>query len=223
MDIARLREKLRVYFVVGSQDCGFSFDKTVEIAEAALQGGAGALQFRDKGSRLSPEEQEELARRLQTLCRKHDALFFVNDDVPLAIRLRADGVHVGQEDMTLREVRSITPKGMLIGVSAGTVEEAIEAKNNGADYIGVGAMYQTASKADAGEPIGPQGLARICEAVGTDYPIVGIGGIQLDNAKAVIEAGADGVAVISAISRADSPQEAAKALGGVVANACINS
>ncbi len=214
-----LRDKLRVYFVVGSQDCGNDVERTLAIAREALAGGVGILQFRDKKSRLDEAGREALARQLRTLCREAGALFFVNDDVPLAIRLKADGVHVGQEDMPLARVRRLVPPGMLVGVSAGTVEEALSAKAGGADYLGVGAMYDTASKADAGEPIGPEGLRRIREAVGTEMPIVGIGGIGADNARAVIEAGADGVAVISAITRAPSPRDAAAQLGRVVADA----
>jgi thiamine-phosphate pyrophosphorylase len=208
----KLREKLPLYFVVGSQDCGYSWERTLGIAGEALAGGAGILQFRDKGSKLTPAERLSLAGRLQALCRQHDALFFVNDEVELAVQLQADGLHVGQDDLPLPEVKRRVPPDMYIGVSAGTVEEAILAKEGGADYIGVGAMFATASKADAGEPIGPQGLAQIRKAVGSDYPIVGIGGIHAGNAESVFAAGADGIAVISAISRAESPREAAAQL-----------
>lgn len=211
-----LREKMGVYLVIGSQDCGFSSEKTVEIVREALAGGAGIVQLRDKGSRLTAEERHELGRQLQQLCREAQALFFVNDDVELAVRLQADGVHVGQDDMQLAQVREKVGEAMYIGVSAGTVEEALAARNGGADCIGVGAMFATSSKADAGEPIGPKGLRAIREAVGSDLPIVGIGGITLQNAEQVINAGADGVAVISAISRADSPRKAAQDLLQIV-------
>lgn len=207
-----LAERLQVYFVVGSQDCEYSMDKTIHVAREAVAGGAGILQFRDKKSRLTPGERERLAAGLQAICKEHDTLFFINDDVQMAIRLQADGIHVGQEDMSLQQVRALVPDEMLIGVSAGTVEEAMAAKEGGADYIGVGAMYATASKDDAGEPIGPNGLAMIRKAVGPELAIVGIGGITLENASEVIAAGADGVAVISAISKAASPREAAALL-----------
>ncbi|NRR20037.1 thiamine phosphate synthase [Brevibacillus sp. MS2.2] len=215
-DIQRLREKMSVYFVIGTQDCGYSSEKTVQIVEAALRGGVGTLQLRDKGSKLTAREQYELGRQLQQLCREHDTLFFVNDDVDLAIRLQADGVHVGQDDMALSEVRTKVGSEMYIGVSAGTVEEALAAQSGGVDCIGVGAMFATRSKADAGEPIGPVGLEEIRQAVGNDLPIVGIGGITLENASEVLAAGADGVAIISAISRAESPEEAAQALQRIV-------
>jgi len=212
----KLRQKLGVYFVVGSQDCGFSVEETLRISEEALRGGAGSLQLRDKGSRLSDEERFELAKALQRLCKQYDALYFVNDDVDLAIRLQADGIHVGQDDMALSEVRAAVGENMYIGISAGNVEEAMAAKAGGADCLGVGAMFATASKADAGEPIGPAGLRAIREAVGIDLPIVGIGGITLANAPEIMSAGADGVAVISAISRAESPREAAASLERIV-------
>ncbi|MFF2528426.1 thiamine phosphate synthase [Brevibacillus sp. NPDC058079] len=215
-DIQRLREKMGVYFVIGTQDCSYSSEKTVQIVKAALRGGVGTLQLRDKGSKLTAEEQYELGRQLQQLCREHDAVFFVNDDVDLAIRLQADGVHVGQDDMALSEVRAKVGSEMYIGVSAGTVEEALAAQSGGVDCIGVGAMFATRSKADAGEPIGPVGLEEIRQAVGNDLPIVGIGGITLENVSEVLAAGADGVAIISAISHAESPEEAAQALQRIV-------
>jgi len=211
-----LREKMGVYVVVGTQDCDYSIERTVAIVADALQGGVGTLQLRDKGSKLTADERVELGRQLQLLCRESGALFFVNDDVDLAIRLQADGVHVGQDDMQLAEVREAVGPNMYIGVSAATVEEALAAQAGGVDCIGVGAMYATSSKADAGEPIGPEGLRVIREAVGSELPIVGIGGITLQNAVEVIRAGADGVAVISAITRADSPSDAARALQGIV-------
>lgn len=215
-DIKRLREKLGVYFVVGTQDCDYSAERTLDIVKKALQGGVGTLQLRDKGSRLTQPEKEQLGREMQRLALEYEALFFVNDDVELAITLKADGVHVGQDDMKLEEVRARVGADMYIGVSAGTVQEARAALAGGADCIGVGAMYATASKADAGEPIGPSGLLTIREAVGADLPIVGIGGITLGNAASVLSAGADGVAVISAISKAAAPDEAARELKRLV-------
>lgn len=212
-----LRKKMAVYFVVGSQDCEYSAEKTISIAREAARGHVGMIQFRDKGSKLTSAEYRQLAKQLQDVCREHDVLFFINDDVKLAIELQADGIHVGQDDMPLEEVRRLVGEEMYIGISAGTAEEAIAAQNGGADYIGVGAMYATASKADAGEPIGPAGLREIRKAVGNRFPIVGIGGINAANARPVLDAGADGVAVISAISKAASPGEAALELSRLAA------
>lgn len=211
-----LREKMGVYFVIGSQDCDFSFERTVEVVREALKGGVGTLQLRDKGSKLTAEERFELGRQMQALCREYGALFFVNDDVEMAVQLGADGVHVGQDDMQLRDVREIVGPDMYIGVSTATVEEAVSAQRDGADCIGVGAMFATSSKADAGEPIGPAAITTIRKAVGHELPIVGIGGITRENAVLVMQAGADGVAVISAISRAESPKDAAESLQQIV-------
>ena len=211
-----LREKMGVYFVIGSQDCDFSFERTIEIVREALKGGVDTLQLRDKGSKLTAEERFELGRQMQALCREYGALFFVNDDVEMAVRLGADGVHVGQDDMHLRDVREIVGADMYIGVSTATSEEAVNAQRDGADCIGVGAMFTTSSKADAGEPIGPVAITTIRKAVGNELPIVGIGGITRENAVLVMQAGADGVAVISAISRAESPKDAAESLQQIV-------
>ncbi|MFY0544246.1 thiamine phosphate synthase [Brevibacillus sp. H7] len=211
-----LREKLCVYLVIGTQDCGHSVERTVSVVREALAGGIGTVQLRDKGSKLTKEERYSLALRLLQLCRENDALFFINDDVELAVRVQADGIHVGQDDMPLAQVQQLVGPDMYIGISAGTPEEAMAALSGGADYLGVGAMYVTASKADAGEPIGPAGLAEIRQAVGAELPIVGIGGITAGNCSPVIAAGADGVAVISAISRAKSPRHAAQQLAEAV-------
>lgn len=115
-DRQTLRDKMGVYFVIGTQDCGFSREKTVEIVREALAGGVGTLQLRDKGSELTSEERCELGRQLQELCREHQTLFFVNDDVDLAVRLQADGIHVGQDDMHLAEVRAMVGEAMYIGI-----------------------------------------------------------------------------------------------------------
>ncbi|MCK9909629.1 thiamine phosphate synthase, partial [Microbacteriaceae bacterium K1510] len=204
-------------FVVGSQDCEYSAEKTISTVYEAVLGGVGSIQFRDKGSKLHAGERLPLAKQLQAVCREHDVLFFINDDVELAVQIQADGIHVGQDDLPLTEVRKLVGPDAYIGISAGTVEEALAAKRGGADYLGVGAMYATASKADAGEPIGPAGVREIREAVGREFPIVGIGGINVGNALSVLEAGVDGIAVISAISKAKSPRSAASELNRVIA------
>jgi len=214
-----LRQKLAVYLVIGTQDCGCSTEKTIAVVREALAGGVGTVQLRDKDSKLTAEERHQLALQLRSLCRDKQALFFVNDDVELAVTVEADGIHVGQDDMPLAQVKKIVGESMYIGISAGTVEEALAAQSGGADYLGVGAMYATGSKADAGEPIGPEGLARIRQAVGSSLPIVGIGGITVENCAPVMAAGADGVAVISAISKAASPKQAAAELLAAIARA----
>lgn len=129
--------------------------------------------------------------------------FVVNDDARLAVELGADGVHVGQDDWSVGEARRVVGEGGIVGVSAGTVEEAERAIADGADYVGVGAVFATGTKADAGCPIGPEGLQHIVKCVRRRIPVVAIGGISPDNARACWNAGADGVAVVSAIMRSE--------------------
>jgi thiamine-phosphate pyrophosphorylase len=197
-----LADRLKLYFVMGSVNC--RKDPLLTLEEAIL-GGITAFQYREKGpGALTGQAVYELGRELRQLCKIHEVLFFVNDDVELALRLEADGVHVGQEDEAAEAVRRRMPNGLL-GVSAHDVPEALAAVRNGADYLGVGPMYPTETKPDVREVQGPRVL-REMRAAGIGVPLVGIGGIGLGRARHVIEAGADGVAVISAISMAESPQ-----------------
>ena len=167
----------------------------VMIATDALSGGATVIQLRDKDK--SGGELYAIAKEIKTLCSEYDALFIVNDRLDIALAAGADGVHLGQDDLPLLAARSLAPRPFIIGISAGTVEEAIRAEQEGADYIGVGPVYPTGTKPDAGPPVGLSLIREISQAV--TVPVVGIGGINLSNTGAVIEAGADGVAVISAV------------------------
>lgn len=205
---------LRVYFVMGSQDCRGK--NPVEVLEEAIAGGITLFQFREKGSGLTIPETLELGRQLRDLCRSYEIPFIMNDRVDLALLLDADGVHVGQEDIPAQEVRKLIGSDRILGVSVETPTEALLAKQNGADYIGVGPMYTTSSKPDAGTPIGPDAIASIHQQFSSSLPIVGIGGVNADNALPVIQAGASGVAVISAIAAADSPEKAAKQIREIV-------
>ncbi|MDX8046354.1 thiamine phosphate synthase [Gracilibacillus sp. S3-1-1] len=200
------RQLLSVYFILGSND---TEEDPLYILEQALQGGITLFQFREKGSdALNSEAKKQLAKQMKKLCHVYQVPFFVNDDVDLAVEIGADGVHVGQDDMPISEVRKQVPKGCFIGVSATNVQEAVQAKADGADYIGVGPIYSTNTKSDAKEPIGTAGLQAIREQVG-ETPIVAIGGIDLPSVHAVMRAGADGVSIISAISRATNSKHAA--------------
>ncbi|MFC0214548.1 thiamine phosphate synthase [Paenibacillus chartarius] len=204
----RLAERLRLYFVMGSVNCR---QDPVLTLEAAIRGGITAFQYREKGrGALTGDDREQLGVKLRELCRAHNVLFMVNDDVELALRLEADGVHVGQEDEAAAIVRRRMPAGIL-GVSAHDVLEAEEAVRCGADYLGVGPMYMTRTKPDIREVRGP-GVIRDIRASGLSLPIVGIGGIEQGRAEAVVRAGADGVAVISAIAQAEEPRQAAERL-----------
>ncbi|UUZ86777.1 thiamine phosphate synthase [Paenibacillus sp. P26] len=187
--------------------------KAVATAQAALEGGITILQLREKKAPI-PEVLEK-GRMIRDLCRKHQVPFIVNDRVDLALLLDADGVHVGQDDIPGRLVRSLVGEDKIVGISAGSMEEAERAVSEGADYLGVGAVYTTLTKGDAGEPIGT-GLITEIKEKWPGLPLVGIGGIQASNAGPVIQSGGDGVAVVSAIAKRPDPQQAAAALLQIV-------
>ena len=165
-----------------------------EQVEAALRGGVTCVQLREK--ELDEAAFLAEAKEISDLCRRYGVPFFVNDNVDIAIACGADGVHVGQEDMAAAQVRRRVGDGMMIGVSVHSVEEALEAVRNGADCLGVGAMFSTSTKADAS--VLPREVLRdICRAV--DIPVVAIGGIGKGNLMQLAGTGVDGVALVSAI------------------------
>ena len=192
--------------------CGRSH---VEVARAALEGGADAVQIRDKSS--TAYNLSLISAEIQPLARKFGAAFFVNDRVDVALLAGADGVHVGQEDLPAREARRLLPRPRLMGVSAGTPEEARRAEREGADYVGVGPVFGTATKPDAGEPLGLERLAKIAAAVG--IPVVAIGGITQENVAQVFAAGASGAAVVSAVVGADDIAAATRSIKRTIAEA----
>lgn len=171
--------------------------------EEALKGGTTFVQLREKD--LSEEDFFKEAVDIKELCRKYNVPFVINDNVDIAIRVNADGVHIGQKDMEAGCVRQIIGKDKILGVSAQTVEQAILAEKMGADYLGVGAVFATGSKADA-EAVSPETLKAICNAV--KIPVVAIGGIGTSNVSKLAGSGIYGVAVISAIFAADNIQQA---------------
>jgi hydroxymethylpyrimidine kinase/phosphomethylpyrimidine kinase/thiamine-phosphate diphosphorylase len=176
-----------------------------ERVQAVLRGGARMVQYRDK--ECGEDERIATARELKGLCRAAGALFIVNDSPKVALISEADGVHLGQDDMGVSEARALLGPDRIIGVSARTVERARRAEGEGADYIGVGAMFPTATKTEA-SVIGPQKLAEIRAAV--QIPIVAIGGITRDNAPEVLAAGADALAVVSSLMKDPNPLLAAR-------------
>ena len=201
-------DQLQVYFVCGTQDTGLNKKRLLEIVEEACRGGITCFQFREKGDgTLEGQQKLELAQRLQQICAKYDVLFIINDDVELAVAVNADGVHVGQDDMRLEDVRYLVGH-KVVGISIHSAEELRKTDIVYADCVGVGPMYATSSKPDAQEPCGPGRISEL-QAEGLTLPCVGIGGITLDNAREVLRAGACGVAVISAIAHAEHPYEAA--------------
>lgn len=202
-------DQLQVYFVCGTQDTGLNKKRLLEIIEEACRGGITCFQFREKGDgTLEGQQKLELAQRLQQICAQYNVLFIINDDVELAVAINADGVHVGQDDMRLKDVRHLVGH-KVVGISIHSAEELRKTDIVYADCVGVGPMYATSSKPDAQEPCGPERTSEL-QAEGLTLPCVGIGGITLDNARAVLHAGACGVAVISAIAHAEHPYEAAQ-------------
>ena len=169
-----------------------------EQVESALKGGVTCVQLREK--ELDEEEFLKEAMELSALCRKYGVPFFVNDNVEIAVKCHADGIHVGQEDMEAAKVRQRVGDDMMIGVSVHSVEEALEAVRNGADYLGVGAMFSTATKTDV-DVLPKETLSSICAAV--DIPVVAIGGINKSNISQLSGTGVDGVALVSAIFAAE--------------------
>ncbi|MDQ0351927.1 thiamine-phosphate pyrophosphorylase [Alkalibacillus filiformis] len=202
-----LKQQLSLYLVMGSQNCKYD---PVETLEKAIQGGVTFFQFREKGEgSKTGEEKIELGLQLKEVCYRHGVPFIVNDDLGLAIELDADGLHIGQEDGDMKKIKDSLKSHQLFGVSTHNVEEALEAHRIGVDYIGVGPMFNTTTKDDIEEVRGPVVIKEIREQL-PDIPVVGIGGIKHDNASQVIEAGADGVAVISDITKAESVDESTK-------------
>lgn len=179
----------------------------LQQAEAALQGGVTCLQLREK--HLEDDAFLAEAREMAALCRRYRVPFIVNDRVDIALACGADGVHVGQDDMEVSAVRRMAGDKLMVGVSAHTVEEAVRAARGGADYLGLGAVFSTSTKADAGA-MSRDTLKAICQAV--DLPKVAIGGISAKNILELSGSGVDGVAVVSAIFGAPDPRRAAQDL-----------
>jgi thiamine-phosphate pyrophosphorylase len=177
----------------------------VQIARAALEGGAEVIQLRDK--RRDAGELLTIARELQALCESFGALFIVNDRVDLAVAADADGVHLGQTDLPVREARQMLGPGKLIGISVENEEQVHAAVAAGADYLGVGPIYGTSTKSDAGDAVGPEQLFRFRKI--TSLPIVAIGGVTAALVPEALAAGADAVAVISAVVKAEDMTAAA--------------
>ena len=169
-----------------------------EQVESALKGGATCVQLREK--ELDDEAFLNEAIEISALCKQYRVPFFINDNVEIAIKCHADGIHVGQEDMEAAQVRQRVGDDMIIGVSVHSVEEALEAVRNGADCLGVGAMFSTSTKTDVN--VLPKEILRdICAAV--NIPVVAIGGIGKSNISQLAGTGVDGVALVSAIFAAD--------------------
>ena len=186
------RQTMRLYAVT---DRAWVGRQTLpEQVEAALKGGATCVQLREK--ELDGTALLEEAKVLAALCRRYGVPLIINDNVEVALASGADGVHVGQDDLTVEQVRRLAGDRLIVGVSAHTVEQALAAQAGGADYLGVGAVFATATKSDA-RVLPRETLAKICRAV--DLPVVAIGGIGEDNLLQLAGTGVDGAALVSAI------------------------
>lgn len=193
---AEMRDKLaKSLLLYAVTDRHWLTDKTLyDVVCESLDGGVTFLQLREKD--LDDEHFYQEAVRLQEMAREYGVPFVVNDNVDIAVRMNADGVHVGQSDMEAGDVRALIGPDKILGVSAQTVEQALLAEKRGADYLGVGAVFPTGSKDDA-EEVSYETLKAICEAV--SIPVVAIGGITINNTHELAGSGICGIAVISAI------------------------
>lgn len=181
---------------------------TAEVVAEAIRGGVTCVQLREKS--CSTREFVAEAKALEQLLRPLGIPLIINDRLDIAMAVGAEGVHLGQKDMMLQDARRILGKDRIIGISVESVEDALEAAADGADYLGVSPVFGTPTKTDTAAPLGLKGLAAIRAAV--DIPLVAIGGINSTNCALVIDAGADGLAVVSALVSAPSPKDAATKL-----------
>lgn len=181
----------------------------LEDTKAALEGGMTYVQMREKGDPMTEDELLTEALALKALCAEYGVPFVIDDDVELAVKCGADGVHVGQSDMACVEARRALGSAKVVGVSAQTVEQAVQAEKDGADYLGVGAVFPTGSKDDA-DDVSHDTVKAICEAV--NIPVIAIGGISKNNVGQLAGLGLDGIAVISAIYASDDLKSATEDL-----------
>ena len=179
----------------------------IDVAKAALSGGACAIQLRDKtGSR---SETLETARRVQEMCTAEGVVFIVNDWLDIAALIEADGVHVGQKDIPVGRARGLLSAGQIVGTSNAVQQDALDSESEGADYIAVGAIFPTGTKPDT-RPAGIETLRQVKASVGV--PVIAIGGIKADNISQIADAGADSACVATAVTMADNPEAAAREL-----------
>jgi len=202
---AGLRGALRMMVIT---DRTLAVDRDMlTVVEAALEAGATSVQLRDKHA--TSRELLEVATALRPLIERHGALFLVNDRFDIALAAGADGVHLGDDDIPVAEVRRVVPRDFLVGRSADTELAARAAEAQGADYLGVGSVFGTRTKKEViGEVIGTEQLGRVARAVA--IPVVAIGGVTATNAGACVAAGAAGVAVVSAVMSAEDPGAAVR-------------
>lgn len=192
---------------------------TREIVTAAVAGGVTCVQIREKHCRTKAFIDEALS--IRTVLKQQNIPLIVNDRLDVALAVDADGVHLGQQDMPIKLARKIGGSSLIIGISAESIDDAVRAEQEGADYIGISPVFTTETKIDTAPPLGLSGVGEIRRQV--DIPLVGIGGINHANGASVIAAGADGIAVVSAIVSAPDPGSAARELRAIVDRATAGS
>lgn len=203
-----LSQQLRKYLVMGSQDCE---KNPLAILKEAIDAGITSFQFREKGEgSLDGEEKYRLGRSLRDICRENKVLFIVNDDLELFEALDADGIHVGQTDIGVKDIRSQYPE-TIVGLSVSNNKQLNDSPVHLADYLGAGPIFSTKTKKDANPVVGPEWIKEV-KRKHPHLPVVGIGGIHEENAYEVINAGAAGVAVVSAITKSPSINEVVRKL-----------
>lgn len=181
-----------------------------ELALRALKGGADVIQFRDK--KMPTGEMIETALKIKRFCSKFGAQLIINDRVDVALVSDADGVHLGADDIPIADARKLLGRKKIIGATAHSLEEAIDAEHEGADYVGFGHIFPTESKFKRGKPKGLEELSIVCERL--RIPLLAIGGISPENAKSVLETGAHGIAVIGSVARSKIPTASVRKLAG---------
>ncbi len=191
---------------------------TLEIVKAAICGDVTCVQLREKNCSTLEFIKEALS--VKEYLKKHNIPLIINDRVDVAQAVGADGLHLGQTDMPLIMAKDILKGSMIIGISVESLEDAIRAEKDGADYIGISPIFPTPTKSDTAPPLGLEGLKEISKVV--SLPKVAIGGLNPGNAGEVILNGADGIAVVSAIVSADDPRKAAEELSYIIKKACMS-
>jgi len=185
---------------------------TLEVVEKAIEGGINTVQLREKG--MSTRELVYLGKEVRRITREKGVILIINDRVDVAMAVEADGVHLGQDDFPVEDARYLLGDDAIIGLSVDTVEEAVAAEKVGASYVGLGPVFKTTTKADTGPVLGPEGVARVKEEI--NIPLVAIGGITRKNAEEVLRAGADSIAVVTAITMEEDITRAARELAELI-------
>ncbi len=200
-----LRKRLKLYVITDRR-----LRDEIETVNAALEGGATAIQMRIKNAPTG--EMIRIGKELRKITKEYDALFFVDDRLDVALAVDADGVQLGPEDMPIHIARELAPN-LIIGASVYSLEEALKAEREKADYLGAGSVFPTKTKKDA-RVLGLEGLKKVIESV--KIPVVAIGGINHENVRKVLKTGVDGIAVISAIVGAEDVKKAAEEMRRII-------